>query len=122
MNTEEVLADMVYPVTGKELPELIPGLGIGFTICGSVTLCYLWENGKLRIGAANCGLKEEFKQTRGEKVALRRALAQFDFGYNLRGAIWDHYLYNRGVTPDFSLRVMLLRGQTRRHAPEPCDN
>lgn len=91
------LDEVIYPVTGKELPEVIPGVSVGFRICGSVTLAYVWINKKLCIGVANCSMKDLFNQVCGEKKALKLAMAQHDMSYPMRSVLWDNYLVDRGI-------------------------
>lgn len=91
------LSEAVYPVVGKEIPEILPGISIGFRGCGSVTLCYLWQEGKIRIGTANCSMKDGYNQVYGEKVALKRAFEQFDFTVAVREVLWEQFLVSRGI-------------------------
>lgn len=93
----DTLSEVVYPVTGKEIPNLIPGVDIGFRVCGSVTLAYVWINKKLRIGVANCSIKDQYNQVVGEKKALKLAFAQQDMSYPLRMALWGQFLASRGI-------------------------
>jgi len=109
MAATNTLSEAVYPVTGKEISEIIPGIGIGFRVCGSVTLAYVWINKKLRIGVANCSIKDGYDQVFGEKRALKLAFAQHDMTYPLRAVLWEQYLISRGITKEPVSLVYLIQ-------------
>jgi len=108
MAATQTLSEAVYPVVGKEIPEVIPGISIGFRICGSVTLAYVWINSKLRIGVANCSLKDKQNQVAGERRALKLAFAQHDMDCYLRKVLWADYLLSRGIIQAIPISTALI--------------
>jgi len=117
MAATNTLSEAVYPVTGKEIPEILPGVSIGFRVCGSVTLAYLWNEGKVRIGTANCSMKDKYNQVYGEKVALKRAFEQFDFSDMVRTILWEQYLVSRGIIKPSIIRLFVIQAiEDMKHA------
>ncbi len=117
----DTLSETVYPVSGKQLPNIIPGIVIGFRVVGSVTLAYIWINKKLRIGVANCSMKDQYNQIAGEKWALKLAMAQQDTSRMMRTVLWDHYLYQRGIKSVSILNLFLVQAiedMNYRYMPE----
>jgi hypothetical protein len=100
------LTEGAYPLVGKEIPDLIPNVRVGFRVHQDVTLAYVWIHQKLRIGVAVCSIKDRYNQVRGEKIALRLAFAQHDMTYPLRAVLWHQYLYSRGIEQKDALAVM----------------
>jgi len=86
-------------VTGKEIPELIPGISVGFRVYGDTTLAYVRNLNALRIGVAIQSIRDQYNQVQGEKIALRRAFDQYNMTYSLRKVLWQQYLYSRGIIP-----------------------
>jgi hypothetical protein len=88
------------------VPEVIPGISIGFRHKEGTTLCYFQIKNKLRVGATICG-NDEFSPLKGEKVAFRRAMGQHKLGRLVRTALWAQFLLSRGQEVDNSARATL---------------
>jgi hypothetical protein len=81
----------------EEMPEVVPNISVGFRYKGPTVLCYVQVKNKLRIGVCRHDAKDEFKPRKGEKIALKRALAQHKLCGIVRRALWEQYLYTKGV-------------------------
>lgn len=93
------------------IPEIIPEVSVGFRYKGTTVLCYVQVKQKLRIGVSNCSEKDSFNPRKGEKIALRRALAQFDLCYIVRAALWEQYLYTKGIKAEPDRIIAFFKNQ-----------
>lgn len=85
------------------IPEIVPEISVGFRYKGSTILCYVQVKGKLRIGVAACSETDSFNPRIGEKIALRRALGQHKLCNMVRRALWEQYLYTKGIKAEHSI-------------------
>lgn len=96
----ELPVPKICPCKPKEIPEIIPGIKIGFKHVDNTTLCYMYVQRKLRVGVAVLSNKDKDDSIAGEKVALARVLKQQKTGQLVRKVIWAQYLFTQGVVKD----------------------
>jgi hypothetical protein len=83
-----------------EIPEVVPNISVGFRYKGTTVLCYVQVQNKLRVGVCRYDSKDTFRQHKGEKIALKRALAQHKICCIVRKALWAQYLYSQGIATE----------------------
>lgn len=79
------------------MPEIIPNITVGFRYKGETVLCYVQVKKKLRVGVARHSKTDDFKPHKGEKIALRRAIAQHSLCLIVRRVLWENYLFTKKI-------------------------